>query len=144
MHCFQFRPESVLAWRRLQLELEETKLQGLFEELRQVGLAKDRLIGEKAEAERAVLYSPSAEARDLEALETYRSHLAREKERLREKRAECERRITAQRECVLKADRDVRLLEKLRQKRLAEWRMAADHEQEALAAELFLAKWGRR
>jgi hypothetical protein len=143
MRRFKFRLETVLGWRRLHLELEETKLQRLFEELRQLDLAEDRLDAEKAEADRAVLYSASVEAQDLAALDRHRLHVAREKERLRKERADCRRRITAQQQQVVKAERDVRLLEKLRERRLAEWQTAADREQEALASELFLARWHR-
>lgn len=144
MRRFCFRLESVLDWRRLHLELEETKLQRLFEELRALDLAEDRLNAEKAEAERAVLYAPTVEASELEALESHRFHVAREKGRLGRERSDCQRRIVSQRECVLKAERDVRLLERLREKRLAEWQLAASHEQEALAAELFLGRWQRK
>lgn len=140
---FKFRLETVLGWRRLHLELEETKLQRLFEELRQVDLAEDRLDAEKADADRAVLYSASVKAQDLAALDRHRLHVAREKERLRKERADCRRRITAQQQQVVKAERDVRLLEKLRERRLADWQTAADREQEALASELFLARWHR-
>jgi flagellar export protein FliJ len=144
MQRFRFRLESVLAWRRLHLELEETKLQRLFEELRRVDLAGQRLDAEKAQEERAVLYAASVEARELAALESYRQHVRREKERLRKERADCQARVAAQRGLVLKAERDVRLLEKLREKRLGEWQAAADKEQEALASELFLAQWHRQ
>jgi len=143
MRRFRFRLETVLGWRRLHLELEETKLQRLFEELRQVDLAEDRLDAEKADADRAVLYSASVEAQDLAALDRHRLHVARVKERLRKERADCRRRITAQQRQVVEAERDVRLLEKLRERRLAEWQTAADHEQETLASELFLAGWHR-
>ncbi|MGC9969597.1 MAG: hypothetical protein ABSE56_03300 [Bryobacteraceae bacterium] len=143
MRRFKFRLETVLGWRRLHLELEETKLQRLFEELRQVDLAEDRLDAEKADADRAVLYSASVEAQDLAALDRHRLHVARVKERLRKERADCRRRITAQQRQVVEAERDVRLLEKLRERRLAEWQTAADHEQETLASELFLAGWHR-
>jgi broad specificity phosphatase PhoE len=91
-----------------------------------------------------VLYSSSVEACDLAALESYRLHVARQKERLRKERADCQERIAAERAQVLKAERDVRLLEKLREKRLGEWQAAADREMEALASELFLAKWRRQ
>jgi hypothetical protein len=143
MRSFQFRLETVLGWRRMHLELEETKLQRLFEELRQVDLAEDRLDTEKADADRAVLYSASVEAQDLAALDRHRLHVARVKERLRKERADCQRRITTQQQQVAKAERDVRLLEKLRERRLAEWQTAADREQETLASELFLASWHR-
>lgn len=144
MRRFRFRLETVLGWRRLHLELEETKLQRLFEELRRVDLAEDRLDTEKSEADRAVLNSPSIEARDLAALDAHRRHVAREKERLRKERADCQRRIAAQRDRVLNAERDVRLLKKLKERRLAEWQTAADREQEALASESFLARWHRK
>lgn len=140
---FRFRLETVLGWRRLHLELEETKLQSLFEELRQVDLAEDRLDAEKADADRAVLYSVSVEAHELAALDRYRLHVAREKARLRKERAGCRGRITVQQQQVIKAERDVRLLEKLRERRLAEWQTGANREQEALASELFLARWHR-
>jgi flagellar export protein FliJ len=144
MRRFRFRLETVLGWRRVNLELEETKLQRLFGELHQIDLAAERLDAEKAEAERAVLRSASVEADDLAALDRHRLHVAREKQRLRRQRADCQRRIAAQREQVLKAERDVRLLEKLKERRLAEWQVGADREQEALASELFLARWNRR
>lgn len=144
MRRFHFRLETVLEWRRLHLELEETKLQRLFEELRAIDLAEDRLNADKVAAERAVLYAPSVEASDLEALETHRFHVAREKQRLGKERSDCRRRIAVQRERLLKAERDVRLLEKLREKQVTEWQLAASREQEALAGELFLARWHRK
>ena len=144
MRRFRFRLESVLEWRLLQLELEETKLQGLFEELRRVDGALDALDAGKAEAERAVLGGGTVPAQQLEALDAHRLHLAREKQRLAAARVGCEGRIAAQREQVRKAERDLRLLEKLKERRQAEWRKANDREQEALAAEVFLAQWHRK
>jgi flagellar export protein FliJ len=144
MRSFQFRLETVLGWRRLHLELEKTKLQRLFEELRRVDLSEERLDAEKTAADRAVLSSPRIEARELAALDAYRLHVAREKERLRKERTGCQGRVTAQQQQVIQAERDVRVLEMLRQRRLAEWQTTADREQEALASELFLAGWHRK
>ena len=45
---------------------------------------------------------------------------------------------------MLEAQRQCRLLEKLEQRRHAEWRRAADKEVEDLAAESFLARWSRK
>ncbi len=144
MQRFRFRLENVLDWRRVHLELEETKLQRLFEDLRAIERAGVRLEQEKAEAEKMVLGAGSVEAADLVALESYRAHVAREKVRPARERGACERRIAEQRECVLKAERDVRLLEKLRERRLAEWQTESDREQEALVGELFLGRWHRK
>ena len=44
---------------------------------------------------------------------------------------------------MLEARRRCRLLEKLKERRLAEWRAAAEREIEALAAEAFLTRWNQ-
>jgi hypothetical protein len=44
----------------------------------------------------------------------------------------------------MEAQRQCRLLEKLEQRRRAEWSRAADREMENLAAESFLALWNRQ
>jgi hypothetical protein len=144
MRRFHFRLESVLEWRRVHLELEETKLQRLFEGLHRIDLNSARLDSEKAEADRLVLHSPSVEAHDLAALKAHRRHLVLEKRRLARERAECEEAIAAQRERVVECERDVRLVERLRERRLKEWETQASREQEALASELYLAHWHRQ
>jgi flagellar export protein FliJ len=143
MYRFQFRLETVLGWRRLQVEAEEVKLRGLFEELRRGESARERVEKERAEAERGVLYAASPSATELTALEAHRAHAARELRRLRGERLQCEQRIATQRERLVEAERGMRLLEKLREKQLAEWNRAANREQEAAAAELFLGQLTR-
>ena len=143
MKRFRFRLESIREWRLVQLELEETKLQRLFEELREIEFRWAGLEAAKAEAVRAVLSSAVLAAQELVALEAHRLHIRAEKERLRKQESDCAARIAAQRERVRKAEQDLQLLEKLKQRRLAEWEKAADKEQETLAAEAFLAKWRR-
>jgi len=44
----------------------------------------------------------------------------------------------------VEAQRRARLLEKLRGRRLEEWRMAGDREMENFAGEAFLARWRKR
>ncbi|HPQ15932.1 MAG TPA: hypothetical protein PLP04_11925, partial [Bryobacteraceae bacterium] len=144
MRRFQFRLETVLGWRRLQVDTEEAKLRALFEELRQVDAARERVEKERAEAERQVLYAASTSADELAALEACRAFAARELERLAAERRRCEERIAAQRQRLIEAQRKLRLLEKLREKSYEEWRQAADREQEAVAAELFLGQWSAR
>jgi hypothetical protein len=143
MKRFRFRLESIREWRQLQLELEETKLQRLFEELRQLGACRAGLEADGRDAACAVLSTAIVEAQQLVALEAYRLHLRAEVERLRQQESACGARIAAQRQSVRKAERDLQLLEKLKQRRLAEWEREADKEQETLAAEVFLAKWRR-
>ena len=143
MRRFRFRLESVLGWRLIQLELEETQLQGLFGELRQLESRQAALEAAKAEAERSVLSLQVVEAQELGALEAHRLHLASEKARLREQQADCAVRIATQRDAVRKAEQNLRLLERIKQRRFAEWAREVDKEQESLAAEVFLAQWHR-
>ena len=45
---------------------------------------------------------------------------------------------------MLEARRRCRLLERLKERRLAEWTTARDHEVEEIAAESYLARWSQR
>ncbi len=143
MHRFRFRLDSVLGWRRLQVETEEVKLRRLFEQLRQADLARERVQAEKLESGRAVLHSASPSSAELAAMEAHSRHLTRELARLAVEKLRCEQRIAEQRGRLVEAQRAMRLLEKLRDKQLTEWNEAANREQEAAAAELFLGKWNR-
>jgi len=143
MRRFHFRLDNVLAWRRVQLEIEEAKLQRLFEELPPIDRAEQALSAELAEAARTVTQSASVEASDLAALEAHRRWGDREYARLARARAGCQKRIAAQRERVAAAERDLSLFEKLKQRSFEEWRLESGREQEALAGELFLARGGR-
>lgn len=144
MKRFAFPLEGALRWRQRRLELQESRLRSLAaerdairERIGQIGQARRR-------AEQELLGQASIRAEELAALEAYRLRLARERVRLQQAETDCEGRLAAQRERVLEARRDVRLIEKLKERRLAEWQAEADRELEALAAEVFLARWGRR
>jgi hypothetical protein len=52
--------------------------------------------------------------------------------------------IAARQARIVEARRRARLLEKLRGRRLEEWRIAGEREMENFAAEAFLARWQPR
>ncbi|MGA3041840.1 MAG: hypothetical protein ABSF54_13720 [Bryobacteraceae bacterium] len=143
MRAFQFSLRQALQWRTTQLELEENKLRQLVATLEEIALAAVRLDLVKGRAEGAVREAPLVEAADLWALAAYRQRLIAELRALELKRTACEREVEAQRQKVLEAQRQCRLLEKLEQRRRVEWQLAADSELESLAAESFLARWKR-
>lgn len=142
MQRFQFRLASALGWRTLQLEVEENKLEALFAERRRTEEDLTRLSDERRDADR-LLSSDTVEGQALAALDSHRYGLERAAGRVRAAAADCERRITAQRARVLEAERRVRLIERLKELRLAEWHSANNRELESLASETFLAKWAR-
>ena len=142
MQRFQFRLASVLGWRTLELELEESKLDALFAERsrREAELAS---LGEQERDAERVLSLDSVDGQALSALDAHRVGLHRAAARLRAARAECDQRIAVQRTRITEAERKVKLLERLKERRLAEWQIRTDRELEALASETFLAKWVR-
>lgn len=142
MQRFHFRLASVLGWRTLQLELEEGKLEALFAERKRREAELTGLGEREREAER-VLSLESIDGQVLAALDAHRAGLRRSAARIQAACAECERHILAQRACVTEAQRKVKLLERLKECRLAEWQVQADRELETLASEMFLAKWVR-
>jgi len=144
MRAFEFPLRQALGWRRTQLELEENKLRQLAANLEEMALAAVRLDLVKGRAESTVRQAAVVEAGDLWALSAYRQRLMAELQALALRRLACEQQAAAQRQRVLEAQRQCRLLEKLEQRRHAEWRTAADREIESLAAESFLALWNRR
>jgi hypothetical protein len=144
MRAFEFPLRQVLQWRGTQLELEESKLRQLAATLEQMALEAVRLELVKGRAEGAVRQAAVVEAGDLWALAAYRQRLIAELQELELKRIACARETALQRQRVLEAQRQCRLLEKLAQRRRAEWQRAADRELESLAAESFLARWNRQ
>ncbi len=143
MRAFEFPLRRALEWRKTQLELEENALHRLAASLEEIALAAVKLNLVKERAEVAVRQAAVVEAGDLWALASYRQRLLAEMQALAMRRAAAEREVAGQRQKVLEAERRFRLLEKLEQKRHAEWTREADKETEALAAESFLALWNR-
>jgi flagellar biosynthesis chaperone FliJ len=144
MRAFEFPLRRALEWRRTQSELEENALRQLAAKLEELALAAVRLDLVKSRAEIAVRQSAAVEASDLWALAAYRQRLIAELQQLAQQKKEGERQLAAQRQKVMEAQRRFRLLEKLEQRRHAEWHRQADMEMENLAAESFLAGWRRR
>jgi hypothetical protein len=143
MRAFEFPLARALAWRLTQLELQENKLRQLAATVEEMVLAAVRLDLVKSRAEQTVRESSAVEAGDLWALAAYRQRLIAERQALDQRRTACEREVAAQRQKVLEAQRQCRLLEKLEERRRTEWRLEADRELESLAAESHLARWNR-
>jgi flagellar export protein FliJ len=141
---FVFRLESVLRWRRSLFEQEQNRLHALVAERDAILLRLKELEELRQRAEQALLEAPAVTGSELAALEAYRRRLNLERARKQQELTDCEARIEAQRQRVLEAQRRVRLLERLRERRFSEWEAELNRELEALAAESYLARWKRR
>jgi hypothetical protein len=138
---FRFPLEKILEWRRTQLELEEAKYRQAAEAVAAIDRARAEVEAAAVKTEFEVRRWDAVAGRDLHALGDYRLHVHSQEQALAARRGECVKQATAQQTAMLEARRRCRLLERLRERRLAEWKVAQDRELDALASESYLARW---
>ena len=143
MKRFHFSLERVREWRRLQLETEQERLEQLIRERQALMKERESLESCLAEAESAVWTGAATDAFELRALDEFRLYIASEQRKLAQRMTVCDRKIAEQRERVIEERRRAALLDRLRDRRRAEWQKDFDKELEALAAESYLANWVR-
>jgi len=131
MKTFRFRLDRVLDWRRTELELEETRLKQMH--AARIALDREKAALETARdaAGRALIERPNMFGVDLQLLSGYNFGVKRQCARLEEKRREVDQAAAKQQQKLLEARRRLRLLENLRDRRLAEWTYEADRQWEA-------------
>jgi len=143
MKSFKFPLEKALDWRHLQLELEEARH-------KQHVAAVAGLDRERAEIEASGIraevqvreWNPVA-AGELAALGNYRLAVKARESEIARRRFDAAQKLAEQQKVMLEARRRCRLLERLKERRLAEWTVERDRELEEVAAESFLARFHR-
>jgi hypothetical protein len=144
MKSFQFPLEKALDWRRIQLELEESRYKQQVATLAGIDRRRAEIEASGVRAEIEVRdWNPIA-AGDLVALGNFRLHVKAQESEIARQRFEAARKLAEQQKLMLEARRRCRLLERLKERRLAEWTAGRDHELDEIAAESYLARWGRR
>jgi hypothetical protein len=143
MTTFQFRLDRVLEWRRARLELEEANYRRHAAILAEIDRQDSVVESAVQSAERHVRQSNPLAGLDLDALHGYRLYARDKRKELAANRAEAVRRLSSQQKVMLEARRNVRLLERLKERRHAEWQAGLDKEIEQTAAECYLARWRR-
>jgi len=138
---FRFPLQKVLAWRRSELDAAERKFRQSAAALAAVDRERAALEAAGIQAEMLVRgWSPLC-GRDLSALGSFRVHVRKNDQQLAAQRTQCSARLAAARGAMLEARRRLRLLERLQDRRLEDWRAARDKELEDLASESYLARW---
>ena len=144
MKTFRFPLQKALELRQRQLEMAEAAFRKRVEAL----AAVDRMAMELKSSERregsAVYASRPLLGDSLAALNNYHRHVLAEERALAQRRVECAARVAEAQNELLEARRRTRLLEKLREKRVEEWKTAGARELEEVAADSYLAQWNRR
>jgi flagellar export protein FliJ len=143
MKSFRFPLQRVLDWRSLQLRTEEEKLAGLQQKLAALIHREQALSSAQVRSESAVLGLPSLDGSDLRALTGFQVRIKSERAVLKAGQAQCEGQIAEQFKRLLKARKDCRVLEKLKEKRHRAWSYVSDREVEDTAAESYISQWLR-
>lgn len=131
MKSFRFRLDRVLDWRRTELEMEETRLKQMHAALAALDREKAALETARDDAGRAVVNSRSVYGAELQLLSGYKVAVKRLSARLDQKRRAGEQAAAAQQQKLLEARRRLRLLENLKDRRLAEWKYETERQMEA-------------
>ncbi|MFB3825902.1 MAG: hypothetical protein ACE15B_04000 [Bryobacteraceae bacterium] len=143
MKAFRFRLEAALGWRGAELRLEEQALEKALACAAQAASEAAAVEAEIARAGRELLEAESRTGAELAAHARWREALVQLGGEMAARRAEAERAAAAQRLRVMEARRRVRLLERLRERRLAQWRYEAGRELEAFAGDAHAARLRR-
>ncbi|MFN0170856.1 MAG: hypothetical protein ACKV22_30925 [Bryobacteraceae bacterium] len=144
MQRFRFSLSRVLEWRRQELMIKEDALGRMTAERISIEKARQATVEEEHRLARQAAASTSVFAEELAAFDAYRLFLQDRRRELAGRVAQCDERIDRQRQEIIEARRQMKLLERLEQKQREEWRREWDHEQESVAGELFLARWNSR
>lgn len=144
MKKFRFPLERLLNYRRSRLAAEQARLDRLLADLAGIEQARSSLEREERMVSESIRSLPVLASGQLAAVAAFRRFAAAEAERLAGEAAAAASRVAAQRESVLSARKEVEALEKLRQRRMQDWRREVDEEMERQTAELVVARWALR
>src|SRR5665213_873631 len=135
MKQFHFSLEKALTWRRMQARMERARWEQIRAEIVGIETARQRLREEKQESAENLLSQKSATGEELAALEMFGQYVVSQQARLEIKRADCEKRMAEQGKLAMAREREVKVLEHLRARRLETWTKDLDKEIEQQAAE---------
>lgn len=141
MKAFRFPLERVVHWRRTQVELERAAIERLVQRRLELQSAVEALQLDRSAAETSIARATSIDSRDLQTLSAYQERTRRERGALMERQGQLEREISVQLAKTTEAQRRLKLLERLRAKRLREWTIAMEADEERFAAEAWLGRW---
>lgn len=143
MKTFRFPLRRVLDWRAIQLRTEEEKLAALQHKLAAIVARAAALSDAELKTETDLAKSLTLTGMDLQRFAAFQLRVRSEHASLKASRVQCEAQIVEQRKRLLKARKEVRVLEKLREKRFETWTYLNDREVETIAAEAYISRWAR-
>jgi hypothetical protein len=133
MKAFLFPLQKALDLRARQLALDEAKFQAAAASVAQADREREILLQARQAAEAQVRRAGGVRGEELSALEWFRKRARAEEQRIAHVRAQRVQTLEQQRDAMLEARRRVRLLERLKESRYAEWSSQAAEEIEETA-----------
>ncbi len=143
MKTFRFNLERVLEWRTIQLKAAEEKLTQLRQQLSTLLQQEEQIRAAYRDSAERLLSAQTLGGAELQVLAAYRVRTDNLYQALQKQKAQCEALMHEQRQRLLKARKDHRILEKLKETRFKNWVYLNERDIEATAAEAFLSKWAR-
>jgi hypothetical protein len=143
MKKFEFRLDSALRWRDTQLQVERGKLNALLSEEAKLKDSLENLGSERRSALQC-LAKEQLFSLDLRSLSSYLVGAEARATMLQEQIRKRRQSVAEQRDRVVQAEKNVKLLLKLREKRQLDWKAGFEREIEANAEESWLAANFRR
>ncbi len=143
MSTFRFPLQRVLAWRETQLAIEEADLERLRFELKTVENALEDLATRDAREIEIIQLARSLQGGEIAGIANARKWVIHERKRLQSRIADCLRGIELKTAALMEARRKVRLMERLKERRLASWTQEENRTLEELAGDSAIASWRR-
>ena len=143
MKTFTFSLERVLRWRNTTLKAEEGRLEQIRFSREQTRTANASLALSFSTAGQSVSGNPLLTGSDLYALNSYAARLSREIICGNQRMASLSEAIAKQMLVVSACDRNVRLLERLRERRKAEWQTEMNRELATESGDFSAGQWLR-
>jgi flagellar export protein FliJ len=128
MKTFHFPLQRVLEYRELQMRTEEEKLSTIQNQLAQVLHRENALTAAQLNAEMNLLGRAVVDASEFRALSAFQLRIRSEKVSLLTARNNLETQIAGQRKRLLKARKDCKVLENLKERRKKAWTYLSDRE----------------
>jgi hypothetical protein len=141
MKAFRFPLDRALHIRRTQLEIERAKLQKLTNDREQLELQATELLLESVNTRRTILTQGLVTAGEISTMPDYQRNTREHLRRLDRQKQDLLKKTESQMHQAVEAERKVKLLERLRGQRFAEWNSLAQKEQENFIADAYLARW---
>ncbi len=143
MKKFSFSLDRVLGFRRSECEMEQAALGKLLSERDELSRRTDTLRDGRTQYQTSLAHALYFDGGSVPTLPHWHARVNRSLSELAAQRDQLTVRVQQQQERVRAADLRVKLLEKLRERRLSDWKAALNLDGEAQAAEAYLARFAR-